>query len=274
MQIYQLPLILLFLFAIPAGAQTTDKSKHTPDFCQTDRAGRFYNGGRTFCGPVAASNAILCLAKTDYPQLIDSNASEKDAQIEIIRTLGSSDYMRTEKGDGTGPQRFISGLTKYVNERGGEIVAIENRGWVPVSKKFNPTESRPTLEWLSEAVSNPRGMACVNIGWYTHDEVANTYRRHGGHWMTVVGVEGQDEFKPEETKLLLHDPAPRSGKGKVTHEARVEQLSAGKLVGTKRGLPNVADGLYVIREGIVAKKVVKGETTHPIIDGALVMVLR
>lgn len=274
MRIHDLPLILLMLCAIPAGAQTTDKSKHTPDFCQTDRAGRFYNGGRTFCGPVAASNAILCLAKSGYPQLIDSTASEREAQIELIRTLGSSEYMATEKGDGTGPQRLIRGLTKYVNERGGEIDAIEHRGWVPVSKKFNPTESRPTLEWLAEAVANPRGMACVNIGWYTHDEDANTYTRHGGHWMTVVGVDLDEDLTPENSTLLLHDPAPRSGKDKVTHEARLEQLSDGKLVGNKRGLPNVADGLYVIRDGIVAKKVVKGETTHPIIDGALVMVLR
>lgn len=263
----------LTLVTVNAFAEFPVQIDGMPDFCQTDKEGRFYDGGRKFCGPVAASNSIMWLAQRGYPQLIDRNESDKAVQIELIRTLGSPSHMKTEGNDGTGPLRFMQGLHAYVTDRGGKIERLEYQGWVPVPREFNPTRSRPTLDWMCRAVELPGGMACINVGWYTHDEATDTYTRHGGHWMTVVGGGVDQDGNQDDSILLLHDPAPRSGKGKVTHYSRVEELTDGKLVGTKRGLPNQAKDLFVIRNGIINKQVVKGKSTHPIIDGAVVMVL-
>jgi hypothetical protein len=245
------------------------KSAGAPDFCQADKEGRFYNGGRKFCGPVAMSNSLMWLAQNGYPRLIDGKEPEKGTQIELIRILGSPAYMGTEGRDGTGAQRLMRGAEKYVAERGQRFAAFEYRGWSTVPKQQKPTDDRPTLEWVAEALASPRGGACVNVGWYTHDAAADTYTRRGGHWMTATAA-GADGDRPT---IDLHDPASRSGKGKVTHHARLKRLTSGTLTGDRKGLPTTAAGLFVIGDGIVPKVVLKGEKTWPIIDGVVVMVM-
>ena len=131
------------------------------------------------------------------------------------------------------------------------------------------TKSPPTLEWIHDAVANPRSGACANIGWYTLDNATDTYTRRGGHWMTVTGATATDE----EPTIDLHDPASRSGKGNVTHHARLKCLTSGTLTGNRTDLPASAAGLFVIRDGIMPKEVAKGEKTFPIIDGIVVFVL-
>ena len=55
--------IVMMAAAIGCGATTAaepaTKSESTPDFCQTEKAGNFHNGGREFCGPVAMSNSLI-----------------------------------------------------------------------------------------------------------------------------------------------------------------------------------------------------------------------
>jgi hypothetical protein len=261
---------LIISSAVPAVAQTADKDEATPDFCQTDKEGHFDDGGRKFCGPVAVSNSLMCLAQNGFPRLIEDKEPPKQAQIELIRTLGSAGYMATEGADGTGTQHLMQGAAKYVTEHGYQFAKLEYRGWRTASKELKPTQERPSLKWVSEAVANPRGAACVNIGWYTHDAATDTYTRHGGHWMTATGASPE----PNDSLITLHDPAPRSGAGKVTHHAHVELLTSGTLTGTSDHKSTNAAGLFVIRDGIVFKQVVKGEKTYPIIDGIVVMVLR
>lgn len=262
------------LQATPAVAQEASKAEATPDFCQTDTQGKFNNGGRMYCGPVAASNSIVWLARQGYPQLLDSSESKKQSQIELIRTLASSGYMGTDGTKGTGPRSLMKGLHKYVTQRGYECERLEFRGWSPVDRRFNPTNAPVTIESISQAVAHPRGVVCANIGWYTHDEASDTYTRHGGHWMTIVGAGVTSEGAQDDSTILFHDPAPRSGKSKATHYSRLQPLEGGTLTGTKRGLPTTAKGVFEVRDGIVIKKVVEGERTRPLVDGVVVMVLR
>jgi hypothetical protein len=275
----QLRLVILFSVLLAGGPVVADsasivadaaaKSAGTPDFCQTDKEGQFDNGGRKFCGPVAMSNALIWFAENGYPQLLSGKNADKTAQIELIHVLGSPAYMRTEGADGTNVRRLMEGAEKYVAERGQRFAKLEYRGRSVVPKKQKPTDARPTLKWVAEAVASPRGGACVNIGWYTHDAATDTYTRRGGHWMTATAA-GADGDRPT---IDLHDPASRSGKGKVTHHARLQRLTSGTLTGKARGLPTEAAGLFTIRDGIVPKQVLKGETTWPIIDGIVVMVM-
>lgn len=263
-----------WLAAGPAAANSATtvtsaaKSAGTPDFCQTDKEGQFDDGGRKFCGPVAMSNALMWFAENGYPQLLDGKKPDKRAQIEMIQVLGSSGYMRTEGADGTNSLRLMEGAEKYVAERGGRFAKLEYRGRSRVPKKYKPTDELPTPNWVAETLRDSRGGACVNIGWYTHDAATDTYARHAGHWMTATAA-GADNHPT----IDLHDPASRSGKGKVTHHAHLDRLASGTLTGEGRGFPFKAAGLFAIRGGIVTKQVVNGEKTWPIIDGIVVMVL-
>lgn len=269
-----LRLLATMVVAIASGtafaAESTTKSDSTPDFCQTDAEGRFHNGGREFCGPVAISNSIMWLAQNGYARLIDGKEVGKSTQIELIRTLGSSDYMGTDRADGTGPQRLIEGVAKYVRGRGQRLARMEFRGWRDVDTKYKSTKSLPTTEWVHEAIANPRSGACANIGWYTRDNATDTFMRRGGHWMTVTGASASND----EATIDLHDPAARSGQGNVTHHAHLDRLTSGTLAGERADLPTKAAGLFVIRDGIVPKQVAKGEKTYPIIDGIVVFVLQ
>lgn len=249
-------------------ADPASKSAGTPDFCQTDKEGQFDNGGRKYCGPVAISNSLMWFADNGYAQLLDGKKPDKRTQIEMIHVLGSPAYMRTEGADGTNSLWLMRGAEKFVTERGERFAKLEYRGRSRVPKKQKPTDELPSMKWVADALENPRGGACVNIGWYTHDAATDTFTRRGGHWMTATGA-GTDDAPT----IDLHDPASRSGKGKVTHHAQLQRLASGTLTGEGRGFRHKAAGLFAIRDGIVPKQVVKGEKTWPIIDGIVVMVL-
>lgn len=265
--------VVLAIDVTPAVAQQASKADATPDFCQTDKQGKFYNGGKMYCAPVAASNSIVWLAQQGYPQLLDAGESNKQSQIELIRTLASSDYMGTAGRNGTGPRSLTDGVYKYVTERGCKIERLEFRGWGSVRRQFSPTKEAITLDWIAKAIAHPRGVAFTNIGWYTYDKKRDTYIRHGGHWMTITGAGVNARGKRDNSVVHLHDPASRSGRSKTTHYSRLLPLENGKLTGPKRGLPTTAAGVLEVRDGIVIKKVVEGERTRPLVDGVAILVL-
>ena len=100
----------------------------------------------------------------------------------------------------------------------------------------------------------------LNVGWYRRDEEKKLYRRLGGHYMTLVGYRPQgDDFA-----YLIHDPASRSGPGKVTHEARLVPIPGGRLAPWKSYAQRSAEGHFLI-EGIV----VKSTADAAILDGAI-----
>ena len=260
----------------PKAQPTATKDDATPDFCQTDKEGEFDNGGRVFCGPVAISNSLMCLAETGYPQLISKSDTPKKSQIELIRTLASPDYMHTH-GTGTNTLRLMRGANKYITEHGYTCSQLEYRGWRKVNKELKPSEELPTIDWMAAALTQTAGSACVNIGWYTYDEPTNTYIRRGGHWMTGTAAYSKDKL----AYVTLLDPASRSGLGKVVHQARVEQLKKSAIddpakdddPDDKHELDDTT-GLLVIREGIVPKQYDKDQKTFPVIDGVVIMVLK
>ena len=78
--------------------------------------------------------------------------------------------------------------------------------------------------------------------------------------MTLVGYRREgDNFT-----YLIHDPAARSGPGKVTHEARLVPIPGGRLATWKSYGHRSAQGHFFI-EGIV----VKSTADAAILDGAI-----
>jgi hypothetical protein len=281
--------LLLVATAAETPAVCTAKIAATPDFCQTDKAGKFDRGGSVFCGPVAVSNSLVWLSQNGFPKLLppaevaqdstngngsvngdDKLAANKAAQIELIRTLGSAGFMETEGRDGTSATRLMRGLHKYVVEHGYQIDHLEYRGWSNVNKKLKPSDEKPSLDWMKQYISQPGGAAWINIGWFQYDDAMKTYQRSGGHWITLVGYGITAEGQADDSVLIVHDPAPRSGPGLVTQHMRVAEIAEGKLVHNANKLTAAAAGRHQVKDGFVIKK----NNDAAVLDGVVVAVVK
>jgi len=206
-----------------------DVSAETPDFCQTDPSGKFAGNGADFCGPVSVSNAFMYLSKHGFPKLQPDAASGYEAQIALINRLASPEFMDTFDRKGTSPPRLMAGVQKLVEGAGYKIVRLEQQGWKEATKQYPRQAEVPSLAWMKEALAAPGGAVWLNVGWYKVDIATNDYVRFGGHWVTLVGY-GKDAAGNEDPlTVLIHDPAPRTGKTPVTQRVRLSELTTGTL---------------------------------------------
>jgi hypothetical protein len=246
------------LFAQPASYRA--KVQSTPRFLQTDREAGFENAGDQFCAPTAVSNSLMWLANHGYKELKPAASSDKAAQIRMIKLLADSDLMNTNPQKGTDVSEVIAGVQGYVENAGYEIESLQYSGWRPAPDDAVSAET-PDLDAVKEAIANPHGAAWLNVGWYRYDEESGNYARSGGHWVTVVGYDGDD--------LLIHDPSPRAGTGFSTQRITLEAIEEGQLTGRQANLPRSAEGYFIVGGEM---KVSKSVTC--ILDGAVVMTLR
>lgn len=215
------------------------KINDTPDFLQTDKSAGFTKGGTRYCGPVAASNSLLWLAKNGYPKLKPPAKTEKESQISLIRKLASANLMDTEDEakNGTSVGRFLVGLDGYIKQNGYACERLEMQGISPtLSKDWEHARKaqEPNPDWVKEAISHPKGVAWLHVGWYTHDPAKNEYSRSDGHFVTLVGYRG-DTF-------IVHNPAPWAGTNVTHDELKSQKLTAGSLI--SNGKARSADGFY------------------------------
>jgi hypothetical protein len=246
------------LLAQPASYRA--KVQNTPRFLQTDRDAGFENAGDQYCAPTAVSNSLMWLANHGYRKLKPAAGSEKAAQILMIKQLADSDLMNTNPEKATDVSEVIAGVQGYVENAGYEIDTLQYSGWRPAPDDAASGEY-PDLDSVKEAIADPHGAAWLNVGWYRYNESSGNYARSGGHWVTVVGYDGDD--------LLIHDPSPRAGSGFSTQRITLEAIEEGQLTGRQTNLPRSAEGYFIVGGEM---KVSKNVTC--ILDGAVVMKLR
>ena len=248
---------LVVLFALCAAAladspPAMQPPRVMPDLTQTAKDAKLPGEGKTYCGPVAASNALVWLACERFPQLTPTEAGPRDprnAQIEIAKVLGSRPFMNTSLEGGTGVNGVVQGLTRYVAERGFEHT-FTHQGWRKPPQGYASDGERIEPQWL-RAQLKPNSIVLLNIGWYERtpgstgdgDGTAAEYNRYSGHWITLIGYGVDADGKSDADVLILHDSAPRAGpEGKPTY-ARLKPMQ-GKLTGSTRGLPRRAEGTW------------------------------
>lgn len=216
--------------------------KEIPDLLQTLESANFAGGGREFCAPVAVSNSLVWFEKN----------TDTRYQIELVKKLSSPSYMNTNLDNGTNVAGLTQGVHKYAMERWGEYKTLEYSGWSRSPAQFRSPLDKPTLGWMTQTLHR-KGGVWLNIGWYKRE--GENYRRTGGHWVTLVGY--------EQGKLIVNDPAPRSGKSFSNHYVSVRILNGGQLISGKR--TTSARGHFAIESGLSIST--KGE--FGIIDGAV-----
>jgi len=237
-------------------AECTEKVSHMPDLCQTDEAFRSLPyQGRYSCGPTAVANVLVAMDQRGFDHLVEGDVRSKAVQRALLEQLGAKPYLQTTR-HGIGPIGIMKGLQRFVQARGYHA-DFEWKGWRRGGEFA--TGRFVDLDWLREGVSGASNVV-LNVGWYRRDEEKDLYSRLNGHYMTLVGYRPQgDDFI-----YLIHDPASRSGPGKVTHEARLLPIPGGHLATWKSYGQRSAEGHFLV-EGIV----VKTTADAAILDGAI-----
>ena len=245
--------------APPAGsspAERTEKVGQMPDLCQTDAAFRSLPyEGRYSCGPTAVANVLVAMDQRGFDNLVEGDVRSKAVQRALLEQLSAKPYLETTR-HGIGPIGIMKGLQRFVQTRGYRA-DLEWKGWrrgdeFAAGRLVDPS-------WLREGVSGESNVV-LNVGWYRRDEEEGLYSRQSGHYMTLVGYRREgDDFT-----YLIHDPASRSGPGKVTHEARLLPIPGGRLAPWKSYGQRSAEGHFLV-EGII----VKSTADAAILDGAI-----
>ncbi|MFW6162298.1 MAG: hypothetical protein ACODAJ_05970, partial [Planctomycetota bacterium] len=191
----------------PVPSRYLDRLGSMPDFYQADRAyGPLPRGGRAYCGPTAAANALVWLDTHGFADLLPAAAPGPQDQLELIRTLGAAKYMHTHPVRGTGPAGIMRGIRHYCSTR-GYAVTTEYAGWRTESCRVAP---QPAVPWMLRSTMGASSLI-LNVGWYAADaDKAVDYTRTGGHYVTVAGYERRDDG----IFLHIHDPAKRSQRGR------------------------------------------------------------
>ena len=216
-----------------------------PDFTQTDVGP---GAGQQFCAPTAVSNSLIWLM------------GGRGNQAQLVTLLASSSYMNTSLKNGTGTSGVLRGVHRYVNEHLGGYRTLSYQGWRKHPAKFGTGTRVPTIGFVERGVHR-RSAAWINVGWYRRGETQREYRRVGGHWVTLVGIDTR------KRQIIINDPAPRASNGQeyVTYR----QLLGGRLVGKKQGLPTDAKGYLELGTGMHLHR--KADTA--IIDGVVLLEL-
>lgn len=249
-------------------ARSTSKADETPHFWQRDRRGRFENGGRDYCCPVAVSNSFVYLAQHGFPGLLTPGEGDQP-QIDLINQLVLPGYFDTDPNTGTTPGSVLTGVQRYVENHGYHCARLEYEGWRRVGHDNADAvkDSCPQLDWIADGIRDPHGAVWLNVGWYAQDG-AGEWKRTGGHWVTVVGYGNAPHI------LLIHNPALRRNNDQPDDPARdlirLDPLSSGTLHTGGQSTEN-ATGLYrVSGPGLPLDRGVDAA----ILDAAVVFVIR
>jgi hypothetical protein len=220
------------------------KTKSMPDFCQLDS--RLPNRGKQFCGPAAVSNALVWLAMNGHRDLVpfDADAGTNadtdvaQAQYNVIRTLGSEHYMKTVQYAGTDPIDVLIGLDKYVRSCGYEP-AIEWKGYREGGKYARGPI--PELEWMTRGFDGKYNVV-LEIGWYNYCSHCQSYKRTGGHYVTLTGV----KFDGNTPQFIVHNPSVGGGLKPKPQVCTLKAITEGTLAPWSRYSKRPAKGYYTM----------------------------
>ncbi|MCB1061884.1 MAG: hypothetical protein KDN20_03060 [Verrucomicrobiae bacterium] len=249
---------IVWLSVSPVSAQPDGP---VPDLTQTDPAGKFANGGRSFCAPVSVSNSLMHLFRADLER-------QGISQYDLVNRLASPAYMNTDSVTGTGPNGLMAGVRQFLKDRGlaESDYALRFQGWRPHYEDFGTGVTEPSLKWIADTLV-AGGAVWLNLGWCRIDPKTGDYERIGGHWVTVIDAGKDNMGIPNPNVLVIHDPAPRAGKEPSDEYVLMTRLTSGNLVGKAKNLPRPVAGLYRMEGGMH----IKDSADCAILDGAVAL---
>jgi hypothetical protein len=198
--------------AIPE-VQTIFLKEGMPTFNQ--RNIEFTGGGRSFCGPTAASNALMWLSQQGYPALKPAADSDAVAQKEMIKHLAG--LMGTFR-EGTSLTSFTCGINTYLRKAG-----YSPKNWV-VSGNGCSDPAPPDVS-LVQTLTSGHTVMWLSLGWYGLDASSQKYIRDYGHWVTLVGFDSKRQGQTDSIRFVIADPECKDGYKYIT----LKRLSEGRI---------------------------------------------
>jgi len=181
--------------------QAGSKADLTPIFWQRDPDADFEDEGRMHCAPTAVSDGLIYLARANGWKDLVPGTRKKEDQIDLIKEL-AEEFGTDPSIGGTNPDKILTGLQSYMSSKGYEFNRLEVMTWRSLSagnKKFR-MGTKPEMAWMRNAARSKDTVVIFNFGWYREGD--DGYVRKGGHWVSVVGAGGANEF-------MLHNPILR-----------------------------------------------------------------
>jgi hypothetical protein len=183
-------------------------------------------------------------------------ADMRGDQGDLVKLLASDRYMNTDTARGTTTKQLLHGVHAIAIDLFGSYESLKYQGWKRHPRVFATGKTVPEPGWIIAGIAADSAV-WLNVGWYQYDPANKRYDRVGGHWITVVGYDGN--------KLVIHDPAPRAGQSFANEYVHVSQLRGGTLADPRSGLFKPARGYLVLGTGMH----VKATADVAIIDGAV-----
>jgi len=241
-----------------AAAYDTQRLDRMPDFTQTDPALGLPNGGRMYCAPVAAANALVWLSEDrGYSRLLPVRGlSTTEKVATVARTLGESDFMSTAPKGGTTQHRFLTGLENYIKQADYNAT-LRYRGRWQMKERFVDSLSPPDISWIREQFDDGAAV-WLSIGFYKEGSSPGELSRVGGHIVTVAGYGLDADGSADRDVLILHDSDDNGGAVIQRHYLGFEELRQGTFLDGNGDRAGDADGHlmvksgYRLRNGIVA----------------------
>ncbi len=173
-----------------------------PDFFQTHK--KLPNKGAMYCAPTVVSNILVYLDTNGFPNMLKAETPNEEDQLELIKLLGSKEYMATAS-HGTNPPAVMSGLEKYVKEKDYKI-NIKYKGFE--GGKYLADKEIPSPKWLKEEWDKG-SHAVMRFGYYYPDKKKKGLLvRWGGHYVTIVECKNDSE-------TYIHNPLPSDENDKL-----------------------------------------------------------
>ena len=254
-----------------------EKASDTPHLYQLDPAGGYSNGGKNFCAPTAAANAIIYLSRHGYQNLF--RGSTMDDAYALVRELASKEFIGTADRDGTTDTTFILGLTNFVQKGGIHSPTFKYEGYRPLRGTLSGRETamQVDLDWIKAEVAKPNTVVWMHLGYYKLVS-PSTYERFNGHFVNVVGY-GTDGAVTDPNMFIIrnpvfkHDAAAGAANLRATLPGEKVMASrdvSGTLTGNYKGLPRDASDMYSISGPAI--RTPKG-AAFVLLDGAIALEL-
>ena len=237
------------------------KDALTPTFWQRDPDADFEDEGRMHCAPTSVSDGLIYLARAFQLKGLVPGTQKKEDQIELIKEL-AEDFGTDPSIGGTNPDKILTGLQSYVEDKCYELSRLEVATWRSLSgpnRRFK-IAARPDLSWMRSAARSPDTVVIFNFGWYYEGDEG--YTRNGGHWVAVVGAGDPGEF-------IVHNPQLRPDKQSADRAVELSRLDDDFIVAKDSGEANMK-GYY---EGD-GPGLPHGDKVTAILDAVIVFSLR
>lgn len=232
-----------------AAAYDTQRLDRMPDFTQTDPALGLPNGGRMYCAPVAAANALVWLSEDrGYSRLLPVRGlSTTEKVATVARTLGETDFMSTAPKGGTSHHRFLTGLERYI-EQANYDARLRYRGRWQMKDRFVDSLTPPDVSWIREQFDDGAAV-WLSIGFYREGSVPNELSRIGGHIVTVAGYGVDADGSADRDMLILHDSDDTTSTEIQRLHLSFEELRLGTFVNRDGEHAGDAEGHLVVKKG-------------------------